>query len=116
MSANEHIAADPVPAHQPRSRLCGHGEHATGDPRANGHALDAELRGLRIEERASFAPELEGELQRRRFEPADAGRGGRHRLLMAAGVALLLIGVAVPPARASLVALMHALADARAQA
>jgi protein TonB len=74
--------------------------------------LDAELAGIRIEERASFGPELEAELRREaarlRAEPP-APRSLPRRVAIAASVALLLAAGAAFPARAALVALMHRL-------
>src|SRR5262245_43605423 len=71
-------------------------------------ALDAELSGIRIEERASFGPELEAELRRAsaRSQIPSALTSARRQLAIAASIALLLGAVAVPPARASLVALI----------
>ena len=66
-------------------------------------ALDAELASLRMAERPSFAPELEGELRREALRPRPPRRGTARPALAAAVVALLLVGVTVPPARASLV-------------
>lgn len=69
--------------------------------------LEAELRALTLPERASFAPELEAELTRawRRMddEAPAAPRGVARRVLAASLAAVVLTGLAVPPARASLV-------------
>src|SRR5687768_1110425 len=70
-------------------------------------ALDAELRALTIEERPSFAPELEAEL--RRVGPGSEPLveiGGRRRMAVAASIALSMATFAVPPARASLTMVM----------
>jgi TonB family protein len=67
--------------------------------------LDRELANLQIAERPSFAPELEAELGRA-WQTRARWRGDGHvvRGAVAASLtALLLVGVAVPPARASLV-------------
>lgn len=67
--------------------------------------LDAELASLRIEERASFGPELEAELARRAAEP-HAGRAGGGRTagrIGAAAVTAVVMAVLVSsPVRASL--------------
>src|SRR5262245_58269386 len=71
-------------------------------------ALDAELSAIRIEERASFGPELEAELRRAVARPAlpiPLATSWR-QLALAASIALLLGAVAVPPVRASIVALI----------
>ncbi len=74
-------------------------------------ALDGELAGIRIEERPSFGPELEGELL-----AAWRAQGGVEtrrtapwaRLVMAACLGgLMVAGVAVPSARASVVRLVR---------
>jgi len=72
-------------------------------------AIDAELASIAYEERPSFGPELKAEL-------ADAWanrplqRPGYHRYLVAAAIAgLLVVGAAVPPARAALVILIGAI-------
>ena len=71
--------------------------------------LEAELEGLRIEERASFGPELEAELRNETAgAAADPGRRTR-RMAAAASVALLLAAGAAFPARAALVALIQRL-------
>jgi TonB family protein len=66
--------------------------------------LDRELSALGIEERPSFAPELEGELIRVWREKAGAGAPGRgmswrRTLLAACLVGVMVAGVAVPSAR-----------------
>ena len=70
-------------------------------------ALDRELSEIRIEERPSFGPELEGELTeawRGRVRPGARAPRPWLRTLMAAGIAALLItGVSVPSARAAVV-------------
>ncbi len=67
--------------------------------------LDAELSAIRIEERPSFGPELEGELLRewREMPPASERRVGPGiRILLAACLACVMVGgLAVPSARAS---------------
>lgn len=69
--------------------------------------LDAELRGLTLSERASFGPELEAELVRAWREGPQTrtavGSGAARRALAASLAALLLTGLTVPPARASLI-------------
>jgi TonB family protein len=71
-------------------------------------ALDAELSAIKIEERASFGPELEAELRRARERPIVRPITSlRQRITIAASIAAALAAVAVPPARASLVALME---------
>lgn len=80
-------------------------------------ALDEELSSIRYEVRPSFVPELRAELAR-----ASTGRPGRHPatwryLAAAASVALLLAGVAVPSARASLARFVDVISGgARAEA
>jgi TonB family protein len=73
--------------------------------------LDRELSGIRIEERPSFAPELEGELTRAwRVRPEGGFRRRRPwvRNLIAAGLAgLMIAGVSVPSARAAVVTLVR---------
>jgi len=70
-------------------------------------ALDRELSEIRIEERPSFGPELEGELAEAWRDRAMPGSRASRRwvgTLMAAGLAALLIaGVSVPSARAAVV-------------
>ena len=73
--------------------------------------LDRELSAIRIEERPSFGPELEGELlaewqraptnSRRTFWP------GRRALLAACMACLMVAGLAVPSARASVARLVR---------
>src|SRR5687768_7834943 len=71
-------------------------------------ALDAELSAIKIEERASFAPELEAELRRAHARPVVIPMPSlRRRITIAACIAAGIAGIAVPPARASLVALME---------
>ena len=67
--------------------------------------LDAELALFTAAERSSFAPELEAELGRVwREGPSRLGGLARaRRVVVAAVVALILTGMAVPPARASLI-------------
>lgn len=69
--------------------------------------LDAELRDLTLPERASFGPELEAELRRAwhgdAHRAAPVGTGVARRALAASLAALLLTGLTVPPARASLI-------------
>lgn len=66
--------------------------------------LDAELAGLLLEERPSFAPELRNELAREWSRPR--GRVGGRRWVRQVAAACLgavaAVGLAVPPARASL--------------
>jgi TonB family protein len=73
--------------------------------------LDRELSALRIEERESFGPELEGELLREwRRAPHEGTRfsGTWKRTLLAACMACLMIGgMAVPAARASVARLVR---------
>lgn len=74
-------------------------------------ALDRELRSISYEERPSFGPELEAELEAE-WEEVRHERPPRvpARSLMAAGVAgLLMVGLGVPSARASLARLVEAL-------
>ena len=71
--------------------------------------LDAELASIRYEERPSFAPELEAELERAWKDVRPHGRPAL-RFLAAAALAALLVGAAaVPAARASFVQLMGVL-------
>ncbi len=65
--------------------------------------LDAELSSLRYEERPSFGPELEAELARAWPRILARRTPKVHELAAAAAVVLLLVGVGVPQARASLV-------------
>jgi TonB family protein len=78
-------------------------------------ALDEELSGIRIEERASFAPELEGELVRAWKEGPEAGAGPRRKwvqLLLAAGLAgIMITGISVPSARAAVAQLLRSVAQ-----
>jgi TonB family protein len=77
--------------------------------------LDRELSGIRIEERPSFGPELEGELARAWKTRPDEGFRRRRpwvRTLMAAGLAgLMIAGVSVPSARAAVVTLVRNVAQ-----
>lgn len=71
--------------------------------------LDAELRSIAWEERSSFGPELHAELEREWTRARDRTRIPV-RQLMAAGVAgLLMVGLGVPSARASLIRLIESL-------
>jgi TonB family protein len=67
--------------------------------------LDRELRAFRVEERPSFGPELEAELARAwaaRHSPSVERSRPWPRLLLAAGIAgLMVAGLSVPGARAS---------------
>jgi len=78
-------------------------------------ALDGELSGIRIEERPSFGPELEGELIRSwRIRASTGSRASRPwvRILMAAGLAgLMIAGVSVPSARAAVFQLVRTVAE-----
>ncbi|MFC1575911.1 hypothetical protein ACFL5A_04650 [Gemmatimonadota bacterium] len=78
--------------------------------------LDKELSAIRIEERSSFAPELEGELIRAwKAMPAErsAVRPFRMRTLLAAGLAgLMVAGVSVPSARAAIADLARTVQEA----
>lgn len=73
--------------------------------------LEQELAALRIQERQSFGPELEGELVRAWKEaPVVPGRGSRTliRTLLAACLACVMVGgMAVPAARASVARLVR---------
>lgn len=77
--------------------------------------LDRELSAIRIEERPSFAPELEGELTRAWQDRASSGREGPRpwiRTLMVAGLAALMIaGVSVPSARAAVFQFVRTVAE-----
>jgi len=77
--------------------------------------LDRELSGIGIEERPSFAPELESELARAWKERHEKGFKRRRpwvRTLMAAGLAgLMIAGVSVPSARAAVVTLVRSVAQ-----
>ena len=82
--------------------------------------LDRELSALRIEERPSFAPELEGELIREwKGAPFKAARGfsSWKRNLLAACLAFLMMGgMAVPAARASVARLVRTVLEEAAPA
>ena len=73
--------------------------------------LDRELSAIRIEERPSFGPELEGELlQAWRRMPETSGRNLRPgiRILLAACMASVMVaGLSVPSARASVARLVR---------
>ncbi len=78
-------------------------------------ALDRELSGIRIEERPSFGPELEGELAEA-WRAHQASRGEarprwRRTLLAAAVAGLMIAGVAVPGARAAVLGLVRTVAE-----
>ena len=72
--------------------------------------LDRELSSIEIEERPSFGPELKAELARAYAErPRRRYMAGVPRMVMAAGIAaLLLASVSVPAARGSLVRFFRA--------
>ncbi len=76
--------------------------------------LDAELSMFSAAERSSFAPELEAELQS--AWTRGPGRSSRfvraRRAVVATAAALVLTGMAVPPARASLITGLNRLIDA----
>lgn len=75
--------------------------------------LDAELAQFSAAERPSFAPELEAELEARWIRgPGRPGGAFVRRLAAASVVSLTLTGLAVPPARASLVDGFQRLLDA----
>ena len=78
-------------------------------------SLDRELSAIRIEERPSFGPELEGELsQAWRSRGSSRSRAFRPwgRALMAAAVAgLMIAGVSVPSARAAVFQLVRTVAE-----
>lgn len=78
-------------------------------------SLDRELSGIRIEERPSFAPELEGELAEAWRERPKGGFGKSRpwmRSLIAAGIAgVMIAGVSVPSARAAVVQLVRTVAE-----
>lgn len=76
--------------------------------------LDAELSSIRYEERPSFGPELEAELVREWRNVRVGRRLPTHALIAAGTAALLLVSVAVPQARASLVKFVTRLQVARA--
>jgi TonB family protein len=77
--------------------------------------LDRELSAIRIEERPSFGPELEGELLAEwQRAPTISGRTLRpgRRVLIAACMALLMVGgLAVPSARGSVARLVRAVLE-----
>jgi TonB family protein len=77
--------------------------------------LDRELSGIRIEERPSFGPELEGELSRAwkaRQASRPEARPSWKRALLAAGLAgLMIAGVSVPSARAAVFQLVRTVAE-----
>lgn len=77
--------------------------------------LDGELTALRIEERQSFGPELEGELVRewsRGPSGADRTSWAWKRTLLAACLACLMLGgMAVPAARASVARLVRSVLE-----
>jgi TonB family protein len=72
-------------------------------------ALDEELSSLRYEERPSFAPELQAELEREWVRVRGRRRWPLRQLAAAAVAGLLMVGLGVPQARASLVRLVGAL-------
>lgn len=75
-------------------------------------ALHRELSEIRIQERSSFGPELEKELERRwGGRRRRTARPARRTLALAAGVVLLLTSLSVPPARGALVRLIQATVD-----
>jgi len=77
--------------------------------------LDRELSAIRVEERPSFGPELEGELARAwRDRPGRVSMATRPwvRMLLAACLAgLMIAGVAVPSARALVGNLVHSVME-----
>ena len=77
--------------------------------------LDRELEALRIQERQSFGPELENELIREWQKAPFAGAHASHvwrRTLLAACLACLMIGgMAVPAARASVARLVRSVLE-----
>ena len=74
--------------------------------------LDRELSSITIEERPSFGPELEAELEREWAEPVAERRAFRLTHAVAAGVgALMLMGLSAP-ARASIARLLNVGAEA----
>lgn len=75
--------------------------------------LEEELSGLFLDERPSFGPELRNQLARVHADsPAPRRRPGWIRYAAAAGLAgVLVAGVAVPPARASLAEGLQSLVD-----
>jgi len=93
--------------------------HSPSDPEfratlpADLQELDRELSAIRVEERPSFAPELEAELARA-WEARQKASSERStpwvRMLLAAGLAgLMVTGLAVPAARASVWDVVRAL-------
>ncbi len=78
-------------------------------------SLDRELSGIRIEERQSFAPELEGELAEAWRDRPKGGFGSPRpwvRNLIAAALAgVMIAGVSVPSARAAVVQLVRTVAE-----
>ncbi|HSM59766.1 MAG TPA: energy transducer TonB, partial [Longimicrobiales bacterium] len=77
--------------------------------------LDAELSSIRYEERPSFGPELEAELLRAHREAGPPARRPK-RQLMAAGIAgILMAGMSVPSARASLARFVERLQEPEAE-
>lgn len=75
--------------------------------------LDRELLGIRMEERPSFGPELGAELGRAWIRRPGFSAGGAvvRNVLAASVAALIFTGLAVPPARASLVTHFQRLLD-----
>jgi TonB family protein len=98
--------------------------HSPSDPEfratlpADLQELDRELSAIRLEERPSFAPELEAELVRAweaRRNPSSERSRPWVRMLLAAGFAgLMVTGFAVPAARASVWDVVRALRGERA--
>lgn len=78
-------------------------------------ALDRELSEIRIEERPSFGPELEGELEQawhtRAGPRARISRPWVRNLMAACTAGLLITGVSVPSARAAVVNFVQAVAE-----
>ncbi len=78
-------------------------------------ALDRELSGIRIEERPSFAPELEAELARvwrdRSNSRPPASRPWVRTLLAAGFAGIMIAGVSVPAARAAVIQLVRSVAQ-----
>ncbi|MBT8395845.1 MAG: energy transducer TonB [Gemmatimonadetes bacterium] len=78
-------------------------------------ALDRELSGIRIEERPSFGPELEGELAEawkvHQASRTKARPAWRRTLLAAAIAGLMIAGVSVPGARAAVLELVRTVAE-----
>ena len=78
-------------------------------------SLDRELSAIRIEERPSFGPELEGELTQAWRTRGSSGSGAYRpwrRGLMVAGLAgLMIAGVSVPSARAAVFELVRTVAE-----